>query len=111
MCLDIACQGIKLSHVCVVFLCVSASVWDFNMHTDVDNATAYRGCMDTVKESALEDDWEKNPLLHQGLDPILVLFLALQYDDLLNELSPPLCPYFLMNKNLNRYFQFSILDT
>ena len=51
MCLDNACQGIKLSHVCAVFLCVAASVWDFNMHTDVDNVTAYRGCMDTVTVS------------------------------------------------------------
>ena len=27
-------------------------------------------CTDTVEESALKVDWEKNPLLHQGIEPV-----------------------------------------
>ena len=35
------------------------------------HAVAHRGCMDTVRESALELDWGKNPLLHHALKPYL----------------------------------------
>ena len=40
----------------------------FNMHADV-NAIAHGGCTDTIKESSLKADWEKNPLLHCGIEP------------------------------------------
>ena len=29
----------------------------------------HRGCMNTVQESALKVDWEKNPLSHQEVEP------------------------------------------
>ena len=47
------------------------------------------GCTDTVRESALEADWEKNPLLHLGLKPASVSHLAFQLDTLPSELCPP----------------------
>ena len=40
--------------------------------------------MDTVRESALKVDWEKNPLLHQGIGPVSVVC---QSDALLTELQ------------------------
>ena len=49
----------------------------------------HRGCTDTVRESALEADWEKNPLLHWGLKPASVSHLAFQLDTLPRELCPP----------------------
>ena len=45
--------------------------------------------LDTIRESALEGDWEKNPLLHQGLEPTSALPLAFQSDALPTELFPP----------------------
>ena len=58
------------------------------------HAIAHGGCTDTVKESALKSWlWEKNPLLHQGLEPVSVLCLAFQSDDLPTELSPPFISY------------------
>ena len=48
------------------------------------------GCTDTVRESALEVDWERNPLPHWGLEPASVLRLAFQSDALPAELSRPL---------------------
>ena len=36
----------------------------FNVHTDVNARDCARGCMSTVRESALKVDWEKNPLPH-----------------------------------------------
>ena len=56
----------------------------FNMCTNVD---AHGGCTDTVRESALKADWEKNPLPHQVLEPMSALHLAFQSDILPNELS------------------------
>ena len=47
------------------------------------------GCTDTVRESALEADWEKNPLLHWGLKPASVSHLSFQLDTLPSELCPP----------------------
>ena len=44
------------------------------------------GCTDTIKESALEADWEKNPSLHQEFEPESVSRLAFQSDSLPNEL-------------------------
>ena len=49
------------------------------------------GCTDTVRESALKVEWEKNPLPHQGLEPVAVLCLASLLDSLPAELSLPLC--------------------
>ena len=44
----------------------------FNVRTDVNacDCVAHGGCTDTVKESALTDDWEKNPLPHRGIEPV-----------------------------------------
>ena len=42
------------------------------------HAIAHRGCTDTIRESALKVDGEKNPLPHQGLEPASVLPLACQ---------------------------------
>ena len=36
------------------------------------HAIAHRGCTDTVRESALKADWDKNPLPYQGLKPVPV---------------------------------------
>ena len=33
------------------------------------HAIAHEGCTDTVRESALKVDWEKNPLPHRGIEP------------------------------------------
>ena len=43
--------------------------------------------MDTARESALEADSEKNPLLQRGLEPTSVLHLGFQLDALPTELS------------------------
>ena len=50
------------------------------------HAISNGGCTDTMKESALEVDWEKNPSLHQGLEPESVLRLAFQSDFLPTDL-------------------------
>ena len=55
----------------------------------VMHATAHGGCTDTVRESALEVDWEKNPLPHRGLEPASVLRLAFQSDAVPAELPRP----------------------
>ena len=34
------------------------------------HASAHWGCTDTVRGSALEDDWKKNPWKHWGIDPV-----------------------------------------
>ena len=52
------------------------------------HAIAHGGCTDTVRESALTVDWEKNPFLLQGLERVSVLCLAFQSDALPAELSP-----------------------
>ena len=52
------------------------------------HAIVHESCTDTVREVALEVDWEKNPLLHQGLEPASELQLAFQSDALPAELPP-----------------------
>ena len=49
--------------------------------------TIVRSCMDTVRESALELDWEKNPLLHWRLGPASVSLQA--FSRTLYQLSYP----------------------
>ena len=39
----------------------------FTVRTDVNACDCTRGCTDTVRESALKTDREKNPLLHWGI--------------------------------------------
>ena len=41
----------------------------FNVCTDFDACLCTRGCIDTVRESAVIVDWKKNPLLHLGIEP------------------------------------------
>ena len=36
-------------------------------------------CTDTVRESALKVDWEKNPLPHQGIEPALAACQSMLY--------------------------------
>ena len=66
---------------------VAAGVWIFNVRTDVGTCICTRGLYGHRKRvctgSAL---WEKNPLLHLGLDPTSVLHLAFQLDALPTEL-------------------------
>ena len=40
----------------------------FNVRTDVNACNCTRGCMATVRESALKVDWEKNPLPCRTVD-------------------------------------------
>ena len=54
------------------------------------HAIAHGGCTNTVRESALEVDGEKNPLLHQGLEPASLFGLAFQSDTLPAKLFLPL---------------------
>ena len=42
----------------------------FNVHTDVNACDCTRGCTKPVGESALKVDWKKNPLPHQGIEPV-----------------------------------------
>ena len=71
---------------------MAASVWDFNVNTDVDACDCTRGggCTDTVQESALEVDSgrKENPMPHRGLEPVSVLRLAFHSDAVPTELSP-----------------------
>ena len=39
------------------------------MRTNLNAFDCTRGCTDTVEESALTVDWEKNPLPHRGIEP------------------------------------------
>ena len=50
---------------------------------------AHGSCAATVRESALEVDLEKNPLLYRGLELTLVLRLVFVLDTLPTELFPP----------------------
>ena len=61
--------------LCAIFSCVQTIVRlkcvQISMH-----AIVHGGCTDTVRESALEVDWEKNSLPHRGLEPTSVLRLV-----------------------------------
>ena len=46
----------------------------FNVCADVNACDCMRGCMDTVRESALKvDSGRKNPFPHRGIKPTLVM--------------------------------------
>ena len=49
-------------------------------------AIAHGGCANTVRESALKADWEKNPVHHRGLEPESVLLQPFQSDAVPTEL-------------------------
>ena len=66
---------------------MAASAGDFERVRMLMYAIVHGGCTDTVRESALEVDWEKNPLPHLGFEPASVLRLAFQSDALPTELS------------------------
>ena len=55
------------------------------MRTDVNAYDCTRGCTDTVRESALNVDWEKNRLPHRGTEPAST---ACRSDALPTELHP-----------------------
>ena len=57
----------------------------FNVRTDVNACDCTQRRMDTVKESALKVDSEKNPLLHQGIEPVSAVCKS---DALPTELHP-----------------------
>ena len=64
------------SHQCVQYCCVSKHVWlpvfgNVIMHLDVDACNFACGLYKHRKRV-----WEKNPLLHQGIEPASVLCLA-----------------------------------
>ena len=85
------------SYQCVVFSCVQIMAWlpvfgIFNVHTDVDACNCTRGLY-RHRESALEVDWQKNPLPQQVLEPASVLCLAFKSDTLPTELYLP--PHFM----------------
>ena len=68
-----------------VLTCVHTVDWlpvlgMFNVRTDVDACHCTRGLLatDTVTESALKMDWDKNRLPHRGIKPASVLRLASQ---------------------------------
>ena len=52
------------------------------------HAIAHGGCTDTVRESALKADWEKNTLPYRGIVPASALRLAFEADSLPTELFP-----------------------
>ena len=56
------------------------------------HATACRGLYRHRMSLKLEVDWEKIPLLHHGLKPVLVLHLDFQSNALPTELSPLCLP-------------------
>ena len=54
------------------------------------HATSHGGYTDTVRQYALEVDWEKSPLPHLGHERETVLRLAFQWDALTTELFLPM---------------------
>ena len=92
--------------VCAVFLCVQTMVWlpmfgIFNTHTDVPACNCTQGLYGHRKRVCTESWlWEKNPLLHRGLEPASRLRLAFQSNALPTELSQPqlLCTVTLMGR-------------
>ena len=83
-------QRYLLLTVHAVFLCVQTKVWlpmpGILICTQMlVHVIAHESCTDTVRESALEVDWEKNPLPHPGIEPASG---ACQSDALSTELHP-----------------------
>ena len=76
---------------------MAASVWDFNVCTDVDAHDCTRGlhghCKRVCTGSWL---WERNPLPHLGLKPASVLHLAFPLDSLQTELFLPLKRFYML---------------
>ena len=54
--------------------CVQATVWQcLGLSTCTQmlmHVIAHWGCTNTVRDSALQVDWGKNPLLHHGIEPV-----------------------------------------
>ena len=54
------------------------------------HAISHGGCTDTVKNPTLKVDWEKCPLLLQGIEPVSASWLAFWSDTVPAKLSRPL---------------------
>ena len=76
--------------VCSIFMCptngMAASVWIFNVYTDVDACDCTRGLYG--HREGVCTGW-RNSLAHQGLEPVSVLCLDFQSDVLPTELFRP----------------------
>ena len=57
----------------------------FNVRLDVNACDCRRGCTNTVRESALKVDWEKNLLPHRAIEPVSAVCRS---DALPTELHP-----------------------
>ena len=68
-------------------VCTESWLWEKNTAQLLVHVIAHLGQRRHCK-SVLEVDWEKNPLLHQGLKPMSVLCPAFQLNTLPTELSP-----------------------
>ena len=62
------CFGVSIIHWTLTW-----TTGFFNMRTDVNTCNHTLGCTDTIRESALKVDWEKNPWLHRGIKPALAV--------------------------------------
>ena len=79
--------------LCAVLLCVQTIVWlivfgIFNVHTESDASDFTQGYMNIIGDFALTVDWEKNPLMHNGSEPVSVWHLAFQSDAVPTEPCP-----------------------
>ena len=74
---------------CVCVCVCSISVGFLTCAQMMMHAIAHGGCMESVRESALQV-WEKKPLPHWELEPASVFRLACQSAAVPNKLSPPL---------------------
>ena len=94
------------SYQCVQYFCVQTMVWlpmfgIFNTRTDVPACNCTQGLYGHRKRVCTESWlWQKNPLLHRGLEPASRLRLAFQSNALPTELSQPqlLCTVTLMGR-------------
>ena len=92
--------------VCVCFHNPPNSDMDyriFNVHTHVNACDCTQGCMDFVRACTQSWLWEKNPLLHQGIEPASV---ACWSDTLPTELHPSPSCYLYNVCFLFLFFQF-----
>ena len=80
----------------------------FNVRTDVNACDCTRGCTDTVRDSALKADWEKNPLPHRGMEPVP----AASRSDALQIKLPPPPPKVIMHNMfyLTDVYQYALTD-